>query len=190
MPFRWKDHLKKLARTLLGEYGLYFIYQGPGQAEKPPSDLKNSSAFTINPVEETAIEASDDPLIREQLPYLGEGTRAFGCFLGERLVGVCVYWYGERYLQRNFWPLDAGEAKLVQIVTIPEMRGRGVAGQLISHSCQQLLLTGFSQAYARIWHSNTPSLRAFERVGWKRIALVVEINPFRSIKPQKFRIRM
>lgn len=30
---------------------------------------------------------------------------------------------------------------------------------------------------ARIWHSNTPSIRAFTRAGWQRVATVAEVQP-------------
>jgi RimJ/RimL family protein N-acetyltransferase len=134
-------------------------------------------------VEASAITGSPDPVIREQAGYSGPGSYAFACFAENRIVGICFYWFGDRYRTRNFWPLVEGEAKLVQIVSIPEARGQGIATHLIALSSQDMMRKGFGRAYARIWHSNIPSLRAFERAGWMRLALVIEANPLRRRRP-------
>lgn len=179
-----KSLLKASARFLLGDYAPYYIYQSPDvpQATSADSDIR--------PIDATGFESSNDEVIRAQLPYSGEQALAFGHFRDGRLSGVCIYWYGARYAKRNFWPLSEGEAKLVQIITTPEERGRGVARELITASHAQLVSAGFKRCFARIWHSNEPSIRAFERAGWTRIALVVEINPFRSARPVRLRKRL
>jgi RimJ/RimL family protein N-acetyltransferase len=71
----------------------------------------------------------------------------------------------------------------VQIVTIPEMRGFGVASHLLAYAARDMFRIGFHCVYARIWHSNTPSLRAFQRAGWGRVATVIEVNPLRRKTP-------
>lgn len=177
---------KKLARMFFGEYSAYCIYSQSTEAAlhvRPEAEGK----FSVRQVDESAIRDSSDSLIREQAEYAGPGSCAYACFDGDRIVGLCFYWFGSRYLQRNYWPLAEGEVKLVQIVSIPEMRGRGVATRLIASSFQDLVQKGFRRAYARIWHSNTPSRRAFERAGWKKIALVVEVNPLRRSRPIRVR---
>ena len=45
----------------------------------------------------------------------------------------------------------------------------------------------FSQVYARIWHSHKASLRAFQKAGWTRVAIVIEINPLRRQTPIRLR---
>lgn len=152
-----------------------------------PTQIAAPVPYRVAEVDEAAIKLSPDALIREQAGYAGPGSYAYGCFDGERIVGLCFYWFGERYRKRNFWPLADREAKLVQIVSHPEFRGRGVATMLIMHSSQDLIDKGFRRTYARIWHSNTPSIRAFERAGWNRIALVLEINPLRRRRPIRLR---
>ncbi|QID16184.1 GNAT family N-acetyltransferase [Nitrogeniibacter mangrovi] len=179
-----KELLKAGARLLLGEYAAYYIYRSPDRAHDALATTDD-----VRLLERSAVESCDDEVIRAQLPYLGDQALAYGGFADDRLAGICIYWYGDRYRTRNFWPLDTGEAKLVQIITTPAARGRGVATTLIAASHAQLLSKGFHQAYARVWHSNTPSLRAFERAGWTRIALVVEINPLRRKRPLRLRFR-
>lgn len=181
-----KEIAKKLIRLVLGQYAAYFIYTNV--AEKALAlEAKSLSTFKVFPVNLAAIAASAEPLIREQIGYAGPDSYAYACFDQERMVGVCFYWFGQRYRTRNFWPLQKDEAKLVQIIALPEMRGRGIATMLITQSCQDMRAKGFTRTFARIWHSNTPSIRAFDRANWVRIALVLEINPFRQSLPYRIR---
>ena len=182
-----KEVVKKLAQILFGDYSAYKIYSR-SKADASPSHPTTTATFRIEPVDEFAINSSAEPLIREQVGYAGPGSHAYACFDDGRIVGICFYWFGDRYLRRNFWPLVDGEAKLVQIISLPEMRGRGIATMLITLSCRHMMQTGFRQLYARIWHSNTPSLRAFERAGWMQVAFVLEINPLRQIQPIRIRL--
>lgn len=181
-----REFAKKLARLLFGDYSAYLIYSraaGDASPKRP-----GTTTFRVELVDASAINTSPDPLIREQVGYAGPGSYAYACFDNDRMVGVCFYWFGDRYLKRNFWPLVDKEAKLVQIISLPEARGRGVATALITVSCQDMMQKGFLRVYARIWHSNTPSLRAFERAGWTRVARVFEINPLRRNKPTRIRL--
>jgi RimJ/RimL family protein N-acetyltransferase len=90
---------------------------------------------------------------------------------------VCWYWYGERYRQsRNFWPLQSGEAKLIELGTRENARGAGYASMLIAESSRRMFEGGFTRLFARIWHSNEPSLRAFEKAGWRNVAFIVELE--------------
>jgi RimJ/RimL family protein N-acetyltransferase len=127
--------------------------------------------------------------MQEQAGYAGEEALAYACMHEGQIVGLCFYWYGARYLQRNFWPLQSAEAKLVQIITSPRMRGKRVAGTLIASSCDDVMKRGFERVFARVWHSNEPSLRAFAGAGWWRCAKVFDVNPFRRPQPMRFRLR-
>lgn len=176
-----KELVKKLIHMLCGDYSIYYIYSQ--SHEDLPTFSEKTTTFSVKRVDAAAIESSADSLIREQVGYTGADTRAYACFDNDRIVGVCFYWFGNRYLERNFWPLANREAKLVQIISLPDMRGCGVATLLVSSSFRDMMRQKFHRIYARIWHSNIPSLRAFERAGWARIALVFEINPLRQKNP-------
>lgn len=182
-----KKFAKMLARILLSDYAIYHIYS---QAvwQEVALQSKVPAGFRCIGIDRQSIDASADPLIRDQAGYAGTGASAYACFDGERIVGICFYWFGERYLQRNFWPLKDGEAKLVQIITLPDMRGRGIARALIAGSSELMREKNFHRLYARIWHSNTPSLHAFERAGWRRVATVIEINPLRRSRAVRIRL--
>jgi len=182
-----KSFLKRLLHLLFGEYAIYRIYTCP-TADSGALYSSKTPHFAVRQVDESELANSTDSLIREQTGYLGENSFAFACFDGERIVGVCFYWFGERYRKRNFWPLDEHQAKLVQIITLPEMRGREVASTLVAVSTYAMREKGFKRNFARIWHSNTPSLRAFTRAGWTYVTTVVEINPLRLRRPLRIRL--
>lgn len=177
---------KRLARIVLGDYSLYDVYarSTSGDAAARPA---LPPGHEIRAVDASALRASPDPLVREQAGYAGHGAYAYAVSADDRIVGVCFYWFGARYRTRNFWPLAEDEAKLVQIWVHPDARGRGLATRLIDDSFDAVAAHGFRRAYARIWHSNTPSRRAFERAGWTRIARVVEVDPLRRKRPFRFR---
>lgn len=179
-----KQIAKTLARAILGDYAAYYIYVSPGKLQDVPQREVHSSR-NVRRVFQSEVESSKESLIRDQAFYLGEDALAYASYLDDRIAGLCIYWYGERYRKRNFWSLKDREAKLVQIITVPGHRGAGIATELITLSCMDVLEGGFDRAYARIWHSNAPSIRAFEHAGWTRFALVLDLNPLRLSKPTR-----
>ena len=176
-----KELVKRLLRGVFGEYSIYRVL-GDGSASAP-----ELGHFELREVDGGFVAGLEDPLLREQAWYSGAESRIFACFeskpsdstglLAEPLA-LCAYWYGQRYAQRNFWPLQPGEAKLVQVITSERARGRGAASHLIQSSAATLRAEGMTRLYARVWHSNLPSLRAFERAGWLPLALVIEFHFF------------
>jgi GNAT superfamily N-acetyltransferase len=177
-----KALLKGALHALCGDYSIYFILSKETSKTAAAKDALNAE-YVVRRVDQSMISHATDPYIREQAGYAGAGALAYACFYQGHIVGVCFYWHGERYRKRNFWPLRSNEAKLVQIVATPEMRGRKVAQKLITHSLADVASQGFERAYARVWHSNHPSLGAFRNAGWTRNAIVVEVNPLRRQRP-------
>ncbi|MGH8852132.1 MAG: GNAT family N-acetyltransferase [Casimicrobiaceae bacterium] len=78
---------------------------------------------------------------------------------------------------------------IVEVVTVPDMCSRGVATHLIAHVADDMLRKGFERLYARIWHSNTASLKAFRHAGWERVATVIEIHPLQRTMPLRLTFR-
>jgi RimJ/RimL family protein N-acetyltransferase len=158
--------------VVLGEYGIYYIYTRG--IEQGDSSIPETVDLKFVRVDQSAVESSTDESILRQVLYHGTQSLAYACVDGDRIVAVCYFWHGDRYRERNFWPLSSGEAKLVQIVTIPEMQGRGIAPRLIGYASRDMFQQGFQRLFARIWHSNLASRKAFQRAGWRQVALVVE----------------
>lgn len=173
------------ARRLLGDYSINRIYTiscGEG-LEVDSGDCH--VAFLQSPEDLTAAR---DAAVRETASFLGEESYGLGAWVDEELVAACFIWTGERYRheRRDYWPLRRDEAKLVQMVTAGRFRGRGIATQLCRQAPVEMGQRGFARLFARVWHSNQPSIRAFEKAAWKHIALVVEVDPFRIGKPWRF----
>lgn len=139
---------------------------------------------------EEVCEASQ-PAIQREAWYGGDDALGFGVFFGSELVALQWVWFGEGYRRRrNFWPLEQNEAKSVELVTVPEYRGLGLATCLKQFSAQQLAARGFVRVYSRIWWNNWPSIRVSEKANWRAVALVVELTtPLRS-RPFKFMWRL
>lgn len=178
------NFIKRLVRLFFRDYSIYHIYKHEcgGEVDAP------NTGFRIERVDEKAIAGSGDEMIVQQAWYCGECSQAYACISDSRIVGLCFFWYGKRYRARNFWPLEENEAKLVQLIVLPEMRGRGVARGLIEFATRDMFRLGFKHAYARIWWSNKPSLRVFERAGWRRMATVMEIHLPGRTKPLRLKV--
>lgn len=183
-----KYFVKSIVRRFLGPYSAYRIYTWAEEDETQPVNFPNDT-FQVVPVEPSEIARCVSPLIQDQVNNAGPGSRVYACYEHGNIVSLCFYWFGDRYRQRNFVSLAPGEAKLVQIVTIPERRGHGAASRLIAESCRAMAKEGYHRMYARIWHSNTASIHAFERAGWRRAELILEFRPFSGIRPIRIKLK-
>ena len=112
------------------------------------------------------LAAADSQLMRDQACYGGPGSRIFVCLSDSQLASASIIWFGERYKSCNFWQLGSRLAKLVQLVVEPSARGKGIGSALIRNSAHAVTEREFDTCYARVWHSNTPSVRAFRHAGW------------------------
>jgi GNAT superfamily N-acetyltransferase len=179
-----KNLLRQVARALLGDYALYQVWRS--QDAPPPAQ---PPGVQFDRVDKRTLEVAPETEFRSCAWYAGDEATAFGAFEGNRLLAVAWVWWGERYASRYSWPLPDRAAKLVHIVTVPAARGRGVATALIAHVEGRMRAAGFASLYARIWHSNEPSQRAFARAGWRRVGWYVEANPLRRPQPWRFCFR-
>jgi GNAT superfamily N-acetyltransferase len=178
--------IAKAARLVLGDYAVYRLW-----VTDRPSKQTTDSSLNVRRVVHADLDATDtDQVLREAAWYFGNECDAFGCFDKNRLVGLACYWHGQRYRSRNSWPIEHRAAKLVHIVTVPSERGKGVATLLIAESTSRMLQKGFCTLYARIWHSNRPSLSAFARAGWRPYGWLLQANPLRRQLPWTFRARV
>ena len=182
----WTQALKRTARLLCSDYTAYYIYR---QAEAPASDRPDPDVL---PIDSQGLAALADPHLAEHAAYAGVDSTAFCLSVGGTPAAVCFFWAGERYRQHSqaFWPLAPGQANLMQIVTSPQARGQGAATRLIAESARRMAAAGWQVLYARVWHSHIASWKAFERAGWRRVALVLEINPWRRKNPWRLRFAL
>jgi GNAT superfamily N-acetyltransferase len=168
-----------ILRAICREYSYYHVYRFDGPPLYDCGDL-------VTPIR-AAGELEGE--IAELAEYIvGEQSAVFAYKVDGRPVAACCFWWGETYRRlRGFWPVADGEAKLVQIITNSDFRGRGIGSRLIAAASSQMLQRGFTSIYARIWHSNVASQKAFTHAGWCHVANVIECK-FRFL-PDSARIR-
>lgn len=153
-----RDLLKSAVSLLAGDYAPYRIFSWDLTADPPVLPVEPGLELRV-------VEDQGEAL---QLSAFVDGQRASTCFT----------WFGDRYRrERNFWPLGPREAKLVHIETDPAFRGRGLAVRLLMFAGVEMKVRGFERLYARIWHNNTPSLKAFQKAGWRYEHFVLELAP-------------
>ncbi|WP_162913025.1 GNAT family N-acetyltransferase [Rhodospirillaceae bacterium SYSU D60014] len=175
--------LKHAAQKLFKKYSLYWVYKLELGALPAIADS------TIGVIEPESFDHAADDTIGALRSYAGSGAYGFGAYAEGVLVAVCWYFVGDRDSQRSTWPISEGEAKLAQITTAERYRGQGFAPRVIAFSAAAMQRRGYRTLYARIWHSNRPSIRAFEHAGWKRIALVAEVTPAGTAKSWRLACR-
>jgi RimJ/RimL family protein N-acetyltransferase len=171
-----------IARTFFKEVAWYKIVQFDRTA------IVNSTEWDprIVVVEQQDVRRAKCPVMRKQEWYGGYGTQLYALIEDSEIVGLCCYWFGDRYRTRDFWPLKDGEAKLVQAIVSPKVRGKGIGTALFMQSAAAMVRQGFETVYGRVWFSNKPSLRALEKAGWRQVAQVVEFQAHGTSKSRKF----
>ena len=100
-------------------------------------------------------------------------TQAYVGFLAGRLAHIS--WLaveGEPTTVARFH-LKAREAEIRNVVTLSAFRGRGILGYSAKALAADMKSRGFEKLYAHIAETNTPSLKGFERAGFKRVCSVV-----------------
>jgi len=183
-----KQFVRSVARRLLGPYALYRVYEHwePGPELSEPT----GGEVTLAQLEDAdELDRSPDLALRGLAEYAGPDAFGFEARVDGSLAAACWFWAGERYKSRNFWPLQADEAKLIQITTAEQFRGRGIAPRLIRFASSRMYGLGYRRLYARIWHSNRASIVAFKKAGWREVAFVIEVAPLGIKRPWRLVLR-
>jgi GNAT superfamily N-acetyltransferase len=178
---------KALIRRLLGDFAIWRIYRCVQRDALQHSGAARTDSL-VEPATPEAIAGCADELLHAQGWYTGPDAHAFAYSIDGEMAALCFYWHGARYTLGDFWPLQADEAMLVQIVTTPARRGHGIATTLIDASGRTMLSSGFKALHARVWITNRASSSAFEAAGWREVAMVIELNPLR--RPRSWCIRL
>ncbi len=176
MP-RIRSFVRKLARVIVQDYTLYWVVE-----LQLKSDVQPGRGVSTVSSELTELLETPHAEVRRTISYAGSEAAGFCIIKDGHAVAVCWFWWGKRYEERGYWPLDTVDAKLVQIVVADSYRGQGLASELLRSASAEMLAKGFKRLYARIWHSNKPSLRAFAKAGWRKRAFVLEVR-YHKLRP-------
>jgi RimJ/RimL family protein N-acetyltransferase len=129
--------------------------------------------------------------IRRQAWTREVDTWIFGAWVDGELAAVCWIQARETLRRRGgLFDLGHDEAELAQITTARSFRGHGIATRLIQYATLQMRISGFRKLYAKIWHDNRASIRAFERAGWKLEKRFFSLRLRRRQKPVVLRLPM
>jgi GNAT superfamily N-acetyltransferase len=169
---RVKQVLRMLAARGLGEYRFNRIYR----LERFSPDLALPAGIVCSPLQSPPSEMVDSRLLG-RFSYAGEDAHGFGLFVEGKLAALCWVWGPRRFRDPLLWQLSEGEAIMVDLMTPPEFRGLGLATLLIRYAGMQMQHAGTQDLYTWVWHSHSASSRAFEKVGWRQIGWVLEVDP-------------
>lgn len=169
-----KSLAKRLFGSLVAEYRINFIYAAD-QSDLPAGEVP--LAVPESAEHRAALAVSRTDKMRGSQSYARAGLA--GLVIAEHGTPLSVAHFAEpaQYDRQSTWPLRPGEVALMDIATEDAARGRGLAGQLIRSATRHYLAQGHQRLIAFIWWSNRPSLRAFEKAGWKRIGYSLEVRP-------------
>jgi GNAT superfamily N-acetyltransferase len=168
--------MKRLLRSALGwlvdDYRINWIY-----AAQRPVSASLRAGDCIVALDETLcvkLAGSTTDKVRNSLSYARAGLE--GLALVRQGEPLCIAHFArfDQYDRASTWPLDKGDIALMDIATQESARGQGLAPQVIAAASRHFATGGQRRLIAFIWWSNTPSIRAFGKAGWRRIGLSVE----------------
>lgn len=103
--------------------------------------------------------------------YRDEVDNIISCFLA--CVGgrpAAVAWSYDHAKPAHFLRMSPGDAEIRSVYSLPEFRGRGLAKTVIVAACHSLFHDGLQNIYAVIHFRNEASQRAFQSVGFSKVA--------------------
>jgi len=159
------------------DYACFKVFTVSLETADPPKGEALRAGYRFAELAPSDLRASPVPELRDCVEYGGPGSHTFGIFRGDgTLACVQCVWFGERYRQRGFWPVEADAAVSMHLVTAAAEQGSGLATHLKRYSASRLKEKGFSRLYSRIWWTNKASLRVSEKAGWSRVATILEVS--------------
>lgn len=172
-----KGMVKRLfKRALVGltsDYRINWVYAANAW---PEGDDDSYPVVRETYVHCTAFRSSSTAKIRSSQSYADIGLAGLVLTGMGRPLAVAHFAEVTQYNRNSTWPLRNGEVALMDIATEERERGHGLAPRLLRAAVRYYLRQGRERLIAFIWWSNKPSLRAFEKAGWKRIGCSVELR--------------
>jgi GNAT superfamily N-acetyltransferase len=171
--------LKQAGKAVLGrivaDYRINWIYAAD-DLQAIPQDDPDVATVPLTSELAAALDLSTTGKMRNSLSYRRAGLDGLAIADGGKPVCVAHFADPARYDRTSTWPIRADEMAIMDLVTEDAMRGRGLATRLLAAAARIYLSQGKRRAIAFIWWSNTPSLRAFSKAGWRRIGFSLEFS--------------
>ena len=173
---------RRMLHILFGEYQFNRVYRLDGPVAPLALDA-GRELIELGDEQISDLRSNPDPKVRKSAGYAGPGMTGFGVTSSGQLSSVAFFSDRSAFTADNVWPIRSGEAALVELITLPESRGQGLAPQLISHAAQEMFNAGYERLYTWLWWTNHASRRAFEKSGWRYTAFTIELRPFFCRRP-------
>lgn len=164
-----KDGIKAAIGMLITDYRLNWIVASAGMPDAAGQDVVEAG-----PEHYGAIAESLTPKVKSALSYARQGLPGMVLLQEGRPASVAHFARAGQYGRDATWPLRANEVALMDIATEQSQRGRGLAVALIRGATRRYLEAGADRVIAFIWWTNSPSVRAFRKAGWRRIGFSAE----------------
>jgi ribosomal protein S18 acetylase RimI-like enzyme len=182
-----KEPMKQLVRVVFPHYELNRVYRFDTEqlAFEPPEGA------VLAPIRDRgAIDASAvDETIRTHGWYAGDHAYGFGLWTNAKLVAMTWFWTRDRPgLPPWFATLREDEAVMMDLITSPAFRGHGYASVITNYSASELRKRGYRRLWTWVWHSNTPSIRSFEKAAWIYDHFLIRVEPFWCKRAISFRL--
>jgi RimJ/RimL family protein N-acetyltransferase len=175
---------KRLLHIIARDYWNGYLYVIEPDAAVAPHE-RRVHCEELQDIDEAARSPHEE--LRRQAWTRDTDTEVFGAWVGRELAAICWFQARETYRRRGgLFDLKDDEAELAQVTTALTYRGQGIAGDLIRYGVSRMGALGFNRLYAKIWHDNVESLRAFERAGWRRQKRFVAIRLRGARRPLVF----
>jgi GNAT superfamily N-acetyltransferase len=169
-----KSRVKSILNGLFQEYRINWIYASSSKRDTKGGDTSD----LVKPLSDqhrNLLANSPTAKMRSSVGFNKSGLDGYVIEDSGRPVCVAHFADPARYDRAKTWPLKSDDMALMDIATEEAMRGKGIAVRLIAATSAMFLSKGKQCVIAFIWWSNTPSVHAFKKAGWRRIGLSVEI---------------
>jgi hypothetical protein len=151
--------IKKLVKNLLPNYELYRVYKiSLKKQQSPPPKGFNFINLKLD-------DYSSHALYNVTAKYNNSESYGFGLLIGNKLVAVQWYWFGECSNELDWWPISDDSIMSMHIQVETCYQGRGLSTVLKGLALNELLTAGFHNVYSRVWHNHYASIAMNKRLG-------------------------
>ena len=172
--------VKRIAGLVFAEYRLNRIYRLDLQSYQ--CCLPNAECI-LRRITQNEVQKCPDEKLRGRSSYGGENAYGFGAWVSGNLASMCWFWNNQRFNDAELWSIGPRDAFMVDLITSDSHRGRGLAAIVTQFAASELKRDSFETAITCVWHSNYPSIRTFEKAGWRYVAFVLNLQPRGCGKP-------
>jgi RimJ/RimL family protein N-acetyltransferase len=171
-----KRALRWIAHRLFADYSAYRIYCAPEGGEEQPRLPRGVEFSRLDEQLLRVAKEHSSPAVRRTARHGDGQALGFALTRAGALLSLVFYAGRDAYYGDSVWTLEDEDAALLEILTVEEFRGEGLAPLLIRLSSHAMRDAGKKRLICWIWWSHLSSQRAFEKAGWRRIGFTASVK--------------